>query len=119
MAVGAISEDFLGQYSVFQNTQTFKSLLFLAISSSTECQQADWKSGHNSKCKDFVRLNSAQNSKSNFGLKASGVGSRTFSGIALVPATGSTKLFKKPREVYVVTELLVLLFSWVPLGLVK
>ncbi|KAG8636438.1 ubiquitin carboxyl-terminal hydrolase 18 isoform X2 [Manihot esculenta] len=78
---------------------------------STECQQADWKSGHNSKCKDFVRLNSAQNSKSNFGLKASGVGSRTFSGIALVPATGSTKLIKKPREVLFPYDVFIKLYN--------
>ncbi|KAF2302819.1 hypothetical protein GH714_008559 [Hevea brasiliensis] len=79
---------------------------------STKCQEAHWKSGHKSKCKDFVSLNSTPNSKSNFGLKASGVGGRTFSGIALVPATGPTKLVKKPRKVLFPYDIFIKLYKW-------
>ncbi|KAJ9184134.1 hypothetical protein P3X46_007905 [Hevea brasiliensis] len=79
---------------------------------SVKCQEAHWKSGHKSKCKDFVRVNSTQNSKSSFGLKASGIEGGAFSGIAPVPANGTTKLIKKPRKVLFSYDDFIKLYYW-------
>ena len=39
--------------------------------------------------------------KKDFGMKASAVGGKTFSGISLVPSRGTSKVIKKPRKVNV------------------
>eukprot|EP00258_Populus_trichocarpa_P030258 XP_024446277.1 ubiquitin carboxyl-terminal hydrolase 18-like [Populus trichocarpa] len=64
------------------------------------CQEAHWKAGHKLQCKDF-KANSSQTAKSNFGFKPSGGGSKSFSSIALVPASGgsNSKPTKKPGKV--------------------
>ncbi|KDP33469.1 hypothetical protein JCGZ_07040 [Jatropha curcas] len=79
---------------------------------SARCQQAHWKSGHKSKCKDFVSIDSTQNSKANSGLKASVAGGKAFSGIALVPASGTTKHIKKPRKVLFPYNEFIELYNW-------
>ena len=72
--------------------------------SSQGCQEAHWKADHKLKCKD-LKANSSLTAKSNFGFKPSGGGSRSFSSIALVPASGvsNSKTRKKPGKVYVLT----------------
>ncbi|KAG5225134.1 ubiquitin carboxyl-terminal hydrolase [Salix suchowensis] len=64
------------------------------------CQEAHWKADHKLKCKDF-KVNSSLTAKSNFGFKPSDGGSRSFSSIALVPASGGSnpKTRKKPGKV--------------------
>ncbi|EEF46819.1 ubiquitin carboxyl-terminal hydrolase 18 [Ricinus communis] len=79
---------------------------------STECQEVHWKSGHKSKCKNLVRVNSVENAKTNFGVKASGLGGRISSGIALVPSNGITKLIKKPTEVLFPYDKFIKLYNW-------
>lgn len=72
------------------------------FSSSFECQQSHWKSGHKAKCKDFRdtgALNSAQNGATNRGFKASAVGGKSPSSIALVPGCGTSRPIKQPKDV--------------------
>ncbi|KAF5748095.1 hypothetical protein HS088_TW04G00044 [Tripterygium wilfordii] len=79
---------------------------------SSKCQTADWNSGHNKKCKDYGKENSTQIVTSYAGVKSFGLGKRTFSGIALVPNSGSSSHVKKPRKVLFPYEEFVKLFNW-------
>lgn len=74
--------------------------IFFVFRSSTECQGKHWKSGHKTNCK--VDRNSAKNSWDDCDSKNSGVGGKSFTGIALVPAHGSgtPKSIKKAKEVF-------------------
>jgi ubiquitin carboxyl-terminal hydrolase 36/42 len=87
----------------FQHHKLYSCSFFL-FPSSQGCQEAHWKAGHKLQCKDF-KANSSQTAKSNFGFKPSGGGSKSFSSIALVPASGgsNSKPTKKPGKVYVLT----------------
>ncbi|XVE53488.1 hypothetical protein DITRI_Ditri03aG0007100 [Diplodiscus trichospermus] len=66
---------------------------------SLDCQQVHWKAGHKTKCK----VNSAQTAST-----------KPFSGVALVPSSGSgtSKIFKKPRKVLFPYDEFVELFNW-------
>ncbi|KAJ4707719.1 Ubiquitin carboxyl-terminal hydrolase [Melia azedarach] len=79
---------------------------------SSKCQTTHWRSGHNKKCKDHGKLNSVQTARSDFGSKPSSVGGKSFSGIALVPARGISKVIKRPREVLFPYDEFVKLFNW-------
>ncbi|KAM0968015.1 hypothetical protein ACFX13_016748 [Malus domestica] len=82
---------------------------------SSKCQEKHWKSGHKTECKDFQpsgRVNSAQNTLTNRRFKTSGVGGKTFPGLALVPAHGISKRIKKPKEILFPYDEFVELFNW-------
>ncbi|KAK8610152.1 hypothetical protein V6N13_081320 [Hibiscus sabdariffa] len=64
---------------------------------SLTCQQVHWKDGHKTKCK----VNSAQ-----------AANTKPFSGVALVPACGTSKISKKPKEVLFLYNEFVKLFNW-------
>ncbi|GMI89250.1 ubiquitin-specific protease 19 [Hibiscus trionum] len=64
---------------------------------SLTCQQVHWKDEHKTKCK----VNSAQIANT-----------KPFSGVALVPACGTSKISKKPREVLFPYNEFVKLFNW-------
>ncbi|KAE8701580.1 Ubiquitin carboxyl-terminal hydrolase 19 [Hibiscus syriacus] len=68
---------------------------------SLTCQQVHWKDGHKTKCK----VNSTQTARS-----------KPFSGVALVPSCGTSKISKKPREVLFPYNEFVELFNWEKLG---
>ncbi|KAL5785874.1 hypothetical protein ACOSQ2_008266 [Xanthoceras sorbifolium] len=76
---------------------------------SPECQKSHWHSGHKTKCKDHAKEMAA---KSDFGVKVSAVGGKSFSGIALIPARGISKVIKKPRKVLFPYDEFVKLFNW-------
>lgn len=81
-------------------------LLIYYLFSSTKCQQAHWNSGHKTECK-VAQLPDSKNSAENAlnsNPKTSGVGRKTFSGLALVPARGTSKLTKKPKEVAILVR---------------
>ncbi|XWS17900.1 hypothetical protein CRYUN_Cryun33cG0108200 [Craigia yunnanensis] len=61
------------------------------------CQQVHWNAGHKTKCK----VNSAQTAST-----------KPFSGVALVPASGTSKIIKKPRKVLFPYDEFVKLFNW-------
>lgn len=63
--------------------------------SSQQCQKSHWNSGHKTECKVGATP------KPELVSKSSAVGGKNFSGIALVPARGISKVIKKPRKVYV------------------
>jgi hypothetical protein len=70
------------------------------FSSSTECQQSHWKSGHKDKCKNVGVLNSPQNGTTNGGFKASAAVGKSSNLIALVPSgCGISRPIKKPKDV--------------------
>ncbi|KAH7573998.1 hypothetical protein JRO89_XS03G0236600 [Xanthoceras sorbifolium] len=69
---------------------------------SPECQKSHWHSGHKTKCKDHAKEMAA---KSDFGVKVSAVGGKSFSGIALIPARGISKVLFPYDE-------FVKLFNW-------
>ncbi|GAV77829.1 UCH domain-containing protein/zf-MYND domain-containing protein [Cephalotus follicularis] len=75
---------------------------------SSKCQQTHWNSGHKSECKDSGKVNSTKTAAANLGFKAS----KSFSGIALVPASGSSKLIKKPGKVLFPYDEFVKLYNW-------
>ncbi|XP_048332475.2 ubiquitin carboxyl-terminal hydrolase 18 [Ziziphus jujuba] len=81
---------------------------------SLKCQNAHWKSGHKSECKEPDREKAAQNAFNNRGVVKSGIRGKTFSGIALVPARGSetAKLIKQPKEILFPYDEFVKLFNW-------
>ncbi|XP_044472071.1 ubiquitin carboxyl-terminal hydrolase 18-like [Mangifera indica] len=79
---------------------------------SSTCQSTHWKSGHKTKCKDYGKVNSVQSVITNFGPKASCGGGKNINGIALVPAQGTCKVFKKPRKVLFPYDEFVKLFNW-------
>ncbi|MBA0810703.1 hypothetical protein Gohar_002668 [Gossypium harknessii] len=64
---------------------------------SSACQQVDWKDGHKTKCK----VNSTQTTTT-----------KPFSGVALVPVSGTSKIIKKPRKVLFPYDEFVKLFNW-------
>ncbi|KAE8718916.1 Ubiquitin carboxyl-terminal hydrolase 19 [Hibiscus syriacus] len=64
---------------------------------SLTCQQVHWKDEHKTKCK----VNSTQTANT-----------KPFSGVALVPACGTSKISKKPREVLFPYNEFVELFNW-------
>ncbi|GMI95132.1 ubiquitin-specific protease 19 [Hibiscus trionum] len=64
---------------------------------SLTCQQVHWKDGHKTKCK----VSSAQTANT-----------KPFSGVALVPSCGNSKISKKPREVLFPYNEFVKLFNW-------
>ncbi|MBA0839191.1 hypothetical protein Goarm_004949, partial [Gossypium armourianum] len=64
---------------------------------SSACQQVDWKDGHKTKCK----VNSTQTTTT-----------KQFSGVALVPVSGTSKIIKKPRKVLFPYDEFVKLFNW-------
>ncbi|XVF35722.1 hypothetical protein REPUB_Repub18cG0170700 [Reevesia pubescens] len=64
---------------------------------SSTCQQVHWKAGHKTNCK----VNSAQTAST-----------KRFSGVALVPATGTSKIIKKPTKVLFPYDEFVKLFNW-------
>ncbi|KAH9798614.1 ubiquitin carboxyl-terminal hydrolase 19 [Citrus sinensis] len=59
---------------------------------SSKCQTSHWQSGHKRKCKDIGKINSVQGPRSDFGSKISSTGGKNFSGIALVPTHGTSKI---------------------------
>ncbi|KAG8487800.1 hypothetical protein CXB51_018629 [Gossypium anomalum] len=66
-------------------------------SRSLTCQKVHWKDGHKTKCK----VNSAQTANT-----------KSFSGVALVPARGTSTISKKPTEVLFPYNEFVELFNW-------
>ncbi|XP_012455330.1 ubiquitin carboxyl-terminal hydrolase 19 [Gossypium raimondii] len=64
---------------------------------SLTCQKVHWKDGHKTKCK----VNSAQTANT-----------KSFSGVALVPARGTSTISKKPTEVLFPYNEFVELFNW-------
>ncbi|XWS26121.1 hypothetical protein CRYUN_Cryun26dG0003700 [Craigia yunnanensis] len=64
---------------------------------SSACQQEHWNAGHKTKCK----VNSAQTAST-----------RPFFGVALVPASGTSKIIKKPRKVLFPYDEFIKLFNW-------
>ncbi|XP_022731320.1 ubiquitin carboxyl-terminal hydrolase 18 isoform X2 [Durio zibethinus] len=64
---------------------------------SSACQKLHWNAGHKTKCKE----NSAQTASI-----------KLFSGVALVPASGTSKIIKKPRKVLFPYDEFVKLFNW-------
>ncbi|XP_065849558.1 ubiquitin carboxyl-terminal hydrolase 18 [Euphorbia lathyris] len=79
---------------------------------SAKCQEAHWKSGHKSKCKEPTKVSLERNGKTNFGLRASGVGGRNFSGIALIPTSGTSKLTNKAKKVLFPYDEFIKLYYW-------
>ncbi|GKU87463.1 hypothetical protein SLEP1_g1858 [Rubroshorea leprosula] len=64
---------------------------------SPECQRTHWKSGHRTECKE----NSSETART-----------KKLSGIALVPASGTSKIIKKPRKVLFPYDEFLKLFNW-------
>ncbi|EOY29251.1 PREDICTED: ubiquitin carboxyl-terminal hydrolase 18 isoform X2 [Theobroma cacao] len=64
---------------------------------SSACQQVHWKAGHKTECK----VKSAQTAST-----------KPFLGVALVPASGTSKVIKKPRKVLFPYDEFVKLFNW-------
>ncbi|XVF48215.1 hypothetical protein PTKIN_Ptkin03bG0171900 [Pterospermum kingtungense] len=64
---------------------------------STTCQQVHWKDGHKTNCK----VDSAQT-----------VSRKPFSGVALVPSGGTSKIIKKPGKFLFPYDYFVKLFNW-------
>ncbi|PON73149.1 Ubiquitinyl hydrolase [Parasponia andersonii] len=84
---------------------------------SQKCQEVHWKSGHKKDCKTVQSSASSistQNALSNSQFKASGVGGKTFHGIALIPAHGSQthRPIKQSREILFPYDEFVELFNW-------
>ncbi|WCJ30469.1 Ubiquitin carboxyl-terminal hydrolase 18 [Euphorbia peplus] len=79
---------------------------------SAKCQREHWNSGHKSKCKEPAKLSLERNGKTNFGLRTSGVGGRPFSGIALIPTSGTAKLTNKAKKVLFPYDEFIKLYSW-------
>lgn len=79
---------------------------------SSKCQTSHWQSGHKRKCKDVGKINSVQSPRSDFVSKLSGTGGKNFSGIALVPTRGTSKVIKKPREILFPYDEFLKLFNW-------
>ncbi|XP_050268164.1 ubiquitin carboxyl-terminal hydrolase 18-like isoform X1 [Quercus robur] len=79
---------------------------------SHKCQEAHWKSGHKTKCKDLRPP--GVNSTAGSGRKTSGLGGKICSGIALVPAHGRgiSKLIKQPKKILFPYEEFVNFFNW-------
>ena len=76
-------------------------VILIFFPSSHKCQEAHWKSGHKTKCKDLRPP--GVNSTAGSGRKTSGLGGKSCSGIALVPAHGRgiSKPIKQPKKVIV------------------
>lgn len=64
---------------------------------SSDCQLVHWNAGHKRNCKD----NAAQTAST-----------KPLSGVALVPACGTSKIIKKPRKVLFPYDEFVKLFNW-------
>ncbi|PON61618.1 Ubiquitinyl hydrolase [Trema orientale] len=84
---------------------------------SQKCQEVHWKSGHKKDCKTVqssASSSSTQNASSNSQFKASGVGCKTFHGIALIPDCGSRthRPIKQSREILFPYDEFVGLFNW-------
>ncbi|KAK2658447.1 hypothetical protein Ddye_004980 [Dipteronia dyeriana] len=76
---------------------------------SEDCQKTHWHSGHKTECKAHAKEMAV---KRDFGMKASAIGGKTFSGISLVPSRGTSKIIKKPRKVLFPYDEFVKLFNW-------
>ncbi|KAJ7966328.1 Ubiquitin carboxyl-terminal hydrolase [Quillaja saponaria] len=82
---------------------------------SLKCQQTDWRSGHNTKCKEFQLVsgqNSTPNMVTNSVVKASSLGDRSSSAIMLRPGRGTSKIIKQPKNVLFPYEEFVEFFNW-------
>ncbi|XP_057958289.1 ubiquitin carboxyl-terminal hydrolase 18 [Malania oleifera] len=81
---------------------------------SQSCQVQHWGSGHKTKCKKFQLAG-----KVNLMESASNHGKTFFGGggnISLVPASGTTKIFKQPKKILFPYDEFVELFNWDKLG---
>ncbi|XP_062101166.1 ubiquitin carboxyl-terminal hydrolase 18 [Humulus lupulus] len=83
---------------------------------SQKCQEVHWKDGHKKDCKivQSTNVNSTQKALRDSQSKTSGAGGKTFSGIALVPTSGSgtPKPIKQPKEILFPYGEFVDLFNW-------
>lgn len=61
-----------------------------------------WKAGHKTECKDFQacrNTNDCETANTHRDSKASSIGSKNFSAIALVPSHRASKPIKQPKDV--------------------
>ncbi|KAE8099908.1 hypothetical protein FH972_017852 [Carpinus fangiana] len=79
---------------------------------SQKCQEAHWKSGHKTICRDFQPPGVNSTAIANSGHTASGVGVKSFSAVALVPTRGSSKFIKQPKKILFPYEEFVKYFNW-------
>ncbi|KAM6541955.1 hypothetical protein CsatB_006402 [Cannabis sativa] len=84
---------------------------------SQKCQEVHWKNGHKNHCKiahSSSNVNSTQIGLRDSQSKTYGVGGKAFSGIALVPTSGSgkPKPIKQPKEILFPYDEFVELFNW-------